>query len=147
MKKSKLTKALALIAVVALCASPLGISAETAQTETTYSDDGIMPMNIAITATDNSLTLGSYGKMTCFGSTDVQSGYKAGVIVELQQNNGGWTTIATWEKKGGYSATVEEDRYVDKGYSYRLKLTHKAYTSADVQVESFPKYSNVVDYN
>lgn len=105
------------------------------------------PMNIAINSRSNNLILGSGGKLTCSASTTVASGYKAVVIVELQQENKGWRTIKTWSDQGGTLAKVNEDWYVEKGYSYRLKLTHKALSSTGNEVESFLDYSKIVTYN
>ena len=142
MKKSKFKKVIAItMAATTMClcvSSAVGAKAP---------DSGsiISPQNIAVTTTDSQLTLGSYGELSCYGTTQVQSGYTAEVIVELQQFNGGWGTIQTWSKKGGRSAMVNVNHYVIKG-SYRLKLTHNAYNSSGTLVESIPKYSNTVKY-
>jgi len=147
MKKSNVKKVIATLMAVmmCLCVSNIFVLAKNAKS----SNDGVVitPRNIAIIATDNSLTLGTLGKLTCFGSTDVQYGYEAEVIVELQQYNGGWGTIKTWSARRSSSSAVDEDWYVSKGYSYRLKLTHKAYNpGATSPIETIPKYSNVVQY-
>ncbi len=146
MKKSMFKKAAALTMAISLC---LGISTTGvfAQNTSNSTDSGeIMPLNIAIARTYNNLTLGALGKLTCEGQTETQDGYNAGVFVELQQYDGGWNTIKTWTDADYVYAAVEEDYYVEKGYSYRLKLTHSAYNTNWVLVESFVKYSKVVDY-
>lgn len=146
MKKSIVKKVIALAMATSLC---LGVSATNifAQSNAVPTDNGeIMPLNIAITSTYNNLTLGTLGKLTCEGQTSVQRGYNAGVFVELQQYDGGWNTIKSWTNASASFAIVEEDYYVEKGYSYRLKLTHSAYNTNWTLVESFVKYSKIVSY-
>lgn len=147
MKKSSVKTVIATLmaAMMCLCISNTFVHAKDADS----SNDSVVitPQNIAIVATDNSLTLGALGKLTSFGSTDVQYGYEAEVIVELQQYNGGWGTIKTWSARRPLSSAVDEDWYVAKGYSYRLKLTHRAYNLGAISpVETILKYSNVVQY-
>lgn len=146
MKKTKINKTIAAVTAALLC---MGVSV--APTLAKKPDNGgesdiISPQNIAVSAIDNRLTVDDYGKSTCYGKTSVQYGYIAGITVELQQYNGGWSTIQTWNNSGGTTSSIREDWYVEKGYSYRLKLTHKAYNSSWTQIESFNKYSNVVYY-
>ena len=145
MKKSTIKKAAALFMAATLCLSG-GASSVFAKAPDPADNGEIMPMNIAITTTYNNLKLGTLGKLSCDGETAVQPGYYAGVFVELQQYNGGWNTIKSWTNTDSAFAVVEEDYYVEKGYSYRLKLTHSAYTTSWTLVESFVKYSKVVSY-
>lgn len=145
MKKTNVKRAAAFIAAAMLCTG--GATAVLANQPISAENSIISPQNIAITLTRCNLTLGTGGRVSCYGSTQVQSGYKAGVIVELQQNTGTWGTIKTWNEERQNTATVNEDYTVSKGYSYRLKLTHKAYDSSGKLVESIPKYSNIVNYN
>lgn len=90
--------------------------------------------------------LGS-GNMRCGGSTGVYDGYKAKVVVELQQYySGDWHTIATWSDYDYDAAIVSETKKVSKGYDYRVKATHSSYTSGDSWIESVEKYSEVIWY-
>ena len=144
MKKSNAKKVIATMLAVMMC---LCLSNTFALAESAVSpNDSVNALrNIAIIRTDNSLKLGALGKLICFGATDVQYGYDAEVVVELQQYDGGWGTIKTWTARDWISAAVDEDWYVASGYSYRLKLTHKAYIpGATNPIESILKYSNVV---
>lgn len=141
MKKSKFKKVIAVMMAAALCLCATGAACA----KVPDSGSEISPQNIAITLTANNLTLGSFGKLTCFSKTTTQPGYVAEVVVELQKDDGGWGTIYTWSKKGGTIASVDEDYYVGKG-TYRLKLTHKAYNSSGTLIESFNKYSKTVVY-
>ena len=94
----------------------------------------------------NNLTLSSGGKLACEGRTQVQDGYKAGITIELQQDNNGWSTIKTWNGSDWDTIYLSEDWYVESGYSYRLKLTHTALDSDDAILDSFISYSKTVTY-
>lgn len=147
MKKSKLlTKTCTVAILSAICCVSTCVSESVAPSFAAQIDNSASIQNVAITTTYNNLTLGSFGKLTCDGTTTTQSGYNAGVTVELQQYNGGWNTIKTWSDTGATYAVVCEPYYVSKGYSYRLKVTHKSYNSNWIQLESFVKYSNTVAY-
>lgn len=127
---------------LSLSTGALHVSAATPETD----NDIVLPVNIAITATDNNLYFKSTGVLKCMGATDVQGGYTAYVSVALQQKGSSWTSIKTWSHKGGITAVVDENYAVAKGYSYRLKLTHKAYDSNGNLIETITKYSEVINY-
>ena len=81
------------------------------------------------------------------GKTITMTGYKAHVTVELQKYIKSWTKFDSWSTTSASGvAQIEKNCYVDKGYSYRLKVTHKAYDSNGKTVETIVKYSNVVEY-
>ena len=105
----------------------------------------ISPSNIAVTTTYHSLEKIS-GELSCYAETNVQQGYKSGVVVELQRRDSVWTTVKTWSDTGNYYALVDETYKPASGYYYRLKITFKAYDSSWNQVESIVKYSEVVYY-
>ena len=145
MKFSKVKKAFSLVLCMVMC---MGLFAVPSFAAVKPGTDVVSPQNIAIAATDNILELGSLGKLTCLGSTEVQDGYNAKVTVELQRHqNGSWTTIKTWSDYGDAFAAIEKDYYVTSGYYYRLKLTHQAYTAGGTLVETIYKYSDVINYN
>ena len=53
---------------------------------------------------------------------------KVKVTTELQQLNGSWKTIKTWTvTKNGTAYGMEKTYGIAKGYSYRLKVTARAY--------------------
>ena len=69
------------------------------------------------------------------------------VKCELQQLDGSWKTIKTWtESSNGPDLGYEKDYAVYKGYSYRLKITAKAYQGSR-QVESVTEYFDYRYYN
>lgn len=147
MKKSNVKKVVTIVAILSVCFNTLTTFAESDKSRFISANNVIMPMNIAIAATGNELTLGSGGKLSCFGETETHAGYVAEVIVELQKLNGGWETIVKWTDKAEDYAVIDNSRYVSSGYSYRLKITHKAYNSNGTLVETITKYSNTVVYS
>ncbi len=100
----------------------------------------ITPQNIAVASARSSLTKNSSTSVTCYGYTNVLSGYTAGVYVELQQDNGGWSTIASWSSRGGSTASVTKSKTVASGYNYRVKVTHSAYNSSGALIETIITY-------
>ena len=107
--------------------------------------ENILPANIVITACENELSIDS-GELNCYGYTEVGPSYDAGVTVELQRLGATWTTVHTWTDKGIAGAMVDEYISPASG-TYRLKLTHKAYTKGTYTVlETIEKYSSVVYY-
>ncbi len=146
MKKSNVKRVVTIVAILSMCFNTTILFAEGNNVRPNSDNEIILPMNIAIAATGNELTLVSAGKFYCFGETEVISGYSAGVVVELQQLNGSWQTIKDWSDQNTYYAAIEDDYYVSKGYNYRLKLTHTAYNSYGTLIETITKYSDVVYY-
>lgn len=70
--------------------------------------------------------------LSCTGSTNVYSGYYAGVIVYLEKydSDGDWVTVTAWSDYDSDFAAVSEDYKVTAG-RYRLSTTHRSYTSND----------------
>lgn len=136
----------AFAAAIAMCLSlQLGALPVSAALPST-SGSIVSPANIVITATDYYFGLKSGGIFECFGATDVPMGYSAYVKVELQQKDGSWSTIKSWSDKDTFHAFIDQDYAVASGYSYRLKLTHKAYDSNDNLIETLTDYSDVIYY-
>lgn len=110
-------------------------------------DEGIVPYYAAINAHNQDLSISSSGTAVCTGTTTVFSGYKANTVVELQRkSNGAWSTIDSWSATGGTAASVDKSRSVSKGYSYRVKVTHKAInTSTGSTAEKLIEY-DYADY-
>ncbi len=134
-------KTIAALTVLCFMVCPLsGLAA-------TREPDVVAPQNIAIISTYSDFELGTSGKLLCYGETLVQDGYTAGVTMELQQySNSKWTTIKTWSSTAVDFAYLDETHYAASGYSYRLKLTYKAYSSSLTLVESIVSYSNTIIY-
>ena len=135
----------AFAAAIAMCLS-LQLGALPASAALPSTGDIVSPNNIIINATEYDFVLKSLGVLECYGATDVPSGYIAYVKVELQQKDGSWSTIKTWSDRYECFAIVDENYAVASGYSYRLKLTYKAYDSNDNLIETLTDYSDIIYY-
>ena len=100
---------------------------------------------------DKDQELANYDILACGGITTVSGLKTAYVKVELEYLDGTtWKNFDTWIDQGRTGAGVEEYVQVTPGYSYRLKLTHKAldangnvletfYDEADYYITSLPR--------
>lgn len=148
MRKNILTKVMTFAVAAAICLSNtiLPVTAHAEVAVRSQEQQMVMPMYIRIIACSNLLSLESYGKLNCQGLTEVQDGYIAEVIVELQRQDGSnWSTIKSWSNSNLYAAVITRDWYVEYG-TYRLQLTHNAKTSTGEIVDSVVKYSRIVTY-
>ena len=147
MKKNVLSKVTAVIVSGIICFGCTSVYASNHNaSQTIASGKSISPYFIVIISCWNNLTLNSGGRLTCEGETQVQDEYIAGITIELQQDDDGWTTIKTWSGLDWDNIYLSKDWYVLSGYSYRLKLTHKALDSDGNIIETFIKYSETVTY-
>lgn len=149
MKKTTITKIAALALAVSACVGGINVCAQNG------SEDGVSPMALPTATPGIELQytgilttynyLGAVGSKTlkCQGSTNTRPGYMATVTVELQQNNGGWTTIKTWYDSASEYAAISDEYDVDTGYSYQLKVTHRSYKGGTL-IDSETKYSRIV---
>ncbi len=145
--KKNITKRLTALALGIVCICSVGVSyAENNDGNCSAQAIGgtASPMYTGISSTTMGFDINSNGSLYCSGSTSAWSGYKAGVVVELQKNDGGWTTIKTWSDYDDTFAAVDNNWFVEDGYSYRLKITHYAYDSNWNQVYSVVKYSRTI---
>lgn len=143
MKNSKVKKSIAVLTAAVLTMSVQSFVLAAEESEVNIKDSAIIiPKNIAISDTECRIAI-SGTTANCIGETYVTSAYTSKVIVELQQYNGGWKTIKTWTKTGGVAAVINENYTINTGYSYCIKVTHKAYNSAGVEVESITTYDYV----
>lgn len=111
------------------------------------SNHQIAPYYTTLTKCSNDLSHNSKGKVMCEAKTQVRVGYTAGIEMELQQKkSGSWTTIKTWSDEHTNQVELSKSYYIEKGYSYRLKLTHTAIDSNDKVVETATDYSSIVSY-
>lgn len=107
--------------------------------------DNRSPFFIAISSDSRGLELGFGGQLICSADTVVRNGYTAKVTVELQQDDGGWSTIKTWTDTYDDFAVVDGRYYVAKGYDYRLKVSHQAYKGSTL-IETHNANSSTVTY-
>lgn len=88
-------------------------------------------------------SISSSGVASCDGDVYPKSGYSASVAVKLQQNDGGWKTIATWTGSGqaGKAASASGTKSVSAGYDYRVVVEGTVRNSSGTVVES-PKVTS-----
>lgn len=146
MKKSKVLKKIAAFTATAVCFSTMCVGVSAKNGSVNMGNCILAPYNIAINTTSCNLTMNSPGNLSCNGKTIVRTGYKAGVTVELQRMDSDWNTIKTWTSTANKEAIVNENWYVTKGYSYRLKTSHYAYNSSGNLIEVIPSYSAEINY-
>ena len=142
---TKFTKAICAAAVITVTACAAVTTDFSGYAEAARIDDSVSIHNIVINNATNSLSR-SGNTMNCYGYTTVPNGYKAGLVIELQKYDGGWTTIKTWSSTGSTRTEMSRTHSVSSGYRYRLKTTHKAYKGAGGTAETIVKYSNEVSY-
>jgi hypothetical protein len=147
MKKTVLCKAIASIVAISICLSGISAFGQKDSIASVQTNTLVSPFFVAIVIYVNNLTLNSGGRLSCEGETEVQYGYIAGITIELQQYNGQWNTIKTWNASDSTIVSLNNDWYVASGYQYRLKLTHTAMNSSRTVIESFTSYSRTVTYN
>lgn len=152
MKKSFI-KFLVFAMVACVCVSGISVCAQsnTRNGEQTIveptPDPELPPEYVEIAGTSVGLKHLGGGSMQCTGSTTVYDGYKASVNVELQKYySGDWHTIASWYDYDDDSAMAGDTYGVSSGYSYRVKATHKSYTSGGTWIETAYTYSHVIWY-
>lgn len=142
---TKFTKAICAAAVITVTACAAVTTDFSGYAEAARIDDSVSIQNIVINNATNSLSR-SGNTMNCYGYTTVPNGYKAGLVIELQKYDGGWTTIKTWSSTGNTRVELSRSQSVSSGYRYRLTTTHKAYNGAGGTAETIVKYSNEVSY-
>lgn len=76
--------------------------------------------------------------VVCDATTDKTNLLQA--TCELQQLDGSWKTIKTWtEENKGASLLYSKHYAIEKGYSYRLKITARAYQNSNL-LETVTEY-------
>jgi len=146
MKKSNAKRLAAVLAAITMCGGMACTTALTAMAKAPAESGSIVPWNIAITKTSCYLERVSSSQVSGYATCLVPStsNYTTGITVELQQLNGSWKTIKTWTATGDTSVSLEKTYFVLPDYSYRFKVTNKAYYSNGSLIESIVKYSTVV---
>jgi hypothetical protein len=88
-------------------------------------------------------TYTDYDTIDYGGSTTTGTGKYAYVYVEMQQlKNGSWKYFASMNDLDYMIAGCEDDIAVDPGYTYRLKIVHKALDEDNHVLETHTHYSN-----
>lgn len=89
----------------------------------------------------------NWATITIICEGDYERVDKMVVKCELQQYDGGWKTIKSWEEsEDDYVISFEKNYGVYKNYSYQIKLTAKAYKDGSL-LESATEYFPYGYYN
>lgn len=145
-KKNVFMKLAAILTIAVLSLGCVGVFAAETATNAEAAEQ-VTPRRFQyITTYWNNFQIGSGGKTTCEGETEVSPGYLAGVTLELQQYVGYWKTIQTWEGSELEYMYIGKNWYVESGYTYRLKATHTAYDRSWNVLEEIERYSVEKDY-
>lgn len=129
-KRQKILILISIVAALAPTASYARTSSPELLSETTPLFDYINQIN-------SSLEIDSKGIAQSTGYIRTMTGEKVALTVRLQQyNNSTWNTLKTWSDEDLYSCTVQKDRAVSQGYSYRVETTGKVYDAKGKLLES-----------
>lgn len=145
MKKSKRILSLLLVLVTALgIITPLASAADLSE----YEQIIIVPQYLRINTLNPDLTISSSGRSTSSCTTSLKNTTDTcELTMTLQKKSGSsWSTVKSWTKSGSLSLGIEQDWYVTAGYSYRVKVVAKIYSSSGTLVETVTEYSNTVAY-
>lgn len=136
-----LQKTTAILCTAAALAGAFGITSMPPATAAAGEPETVMPMFTAITDYYSNLSI-SGGIAYCSARTKVQSGYIAGVIIELQYKNGSsWITADSRSGTAWDMVSVSQNWYINSSYEYRLVTQHYAYDSSWNVVDSLVTYS------
>lgn len=136
-----LQKTTAVLCTAAALAGAFGITSTPPATAAAGEPETVMPMYIALTDATPSFSI-SGGTAYCSALTRTQSGYIAGVIMELQYKNGGsWITVDSRSGTAWGAVSVSQNWQINSSYEYRLVTQHYAYDSSWNVVDSLVKYS------
>ncbi len=142
MKRTKLFKLFTVILAVYMALSAAAVFPVSAAN---LPGGGISsPMNVAIISQSIDFGIVTGNLVYCYGATETTHKYTAEVVIELQQKDSTWHTIETWKATDDKGfASIYETIIVEKGYSYRLKMTNRAYDVNNQLVETLQAYSKV----
>jgi len=143
MQKRTFKKAIAILAIISILFGVIGIVGVFAE-EVDYVF--VAPRFSHLIAADNNLQSFAGGRLQILGRTEVRPGFRATVMVELQQNG---NTIMTWNSPNTniMLASVSTEHFVARGHQYRLRLTHRALDANGRVLEEIIMFSRTVTVN
>ena len=111
----------------------------------------LSPMYIGVQSIVCDIHISSTGVIRCTGSVLLAGSYhRADVDWTLQRSNGStWSNVVTWSTPiySGSTTSLDKTRHANHGYSYRLVVTVKVYSSSGDIVATYTIYSLVANYN
>ena len=113
------------------------------------SENPIHPRFVRIAHLSSSCSISSSGYADCYGQVDLnRTSDTAELIMELQRSSNGydWDTIKSWTASGKCAVELSKGWYVASGYSYRVHITVRVYTSSGSLVETATEDSFTAKY-
>ena len=84
---------------------------------------------------------------SCTVDGRIRAGYTGKLSWELQYQSGtSWTQVKTWSNAVAATFNLRENRYVNRGYTYRVKAVISIFNSAGTKVETITAYSKSVKF-
>ena len=96
----------------------------------------IEPCYEGVSSVKVTFNISASGKTTSTATVIVLPGYTADVYLDLQQNDGEWENIMTWEDSGSGRIYLNKSYYVESGYEYRAQVTVDIYDDDGSYVET-----------
>ena len=96
----------------------------------------IEPCYEGVSSVRVNFNISASGKTTSTATVIVLPGYTADVYLDLQQNDGEWENIMTWEDSGSGRIYLNKSYYVESGYEYRAQVTVDIYDDDGSYVET-----------
>lgn len=141
MKRDKLNGILCFFAILCLLVS---VASAVVPTE-----NPVQPLFIRITRLSRDFSVSSSGYANCYGRVELDNtSDTAELTMELQRstNESDWETIKDWSASGKCVVELNKGWYVASGYSYRIHITAKVYTSSGSLVETVTRDSVIAKY-
>ena len=124
--KKRIISLLSTVAIVCIMCTP-ALANGPIEIEPCYEGVSSVRVNFNISAS---------GKTTSTATVIVLPGYTADVYLDLQQNDGEWENIMTWEDSGSGRIYLNKSYYVESGYEYRAQVTVDIYDDDGSYVET-----------
>ena len=135
------------ILLIALMTMPvmLGVQAQAIDVDEKGSE--VVPSYVGLNSMSPALGISSSGKASCTVDGRIRAGYKGQLAWELQYQSGtSWTPVKTWSNAVEATFNLREDRYVNRGYTYRVKTVISIFNSTGTKVETITAYSKAVSF-
>ena len=127
-----------LLTILSLCVTALPVAA--------IDDPEPEPYYTGVASATINMTISTTGRTTSTVRVRILPGYTADVYLDLQQRDGPWTDIMSWDDSGSGNIYLDGDYYVESGYYYRAKVTIDVYDSDGSYVETVTAYSSSQRY-
>ena len=114
-----------------------------ASTQVSVFSDEITPRYVGISQLATDLVISSSGRASCYGYTNVLSGYSADLTVSLQRDG---KTVKSWSDSGEDEVEIIGTYYVTPGHDYQVVVSATVENSRGSVVDTPSIESNIVEY-